>query len=91
MESNWFDYIKENPDKKWNYYSLSLNPNITWEIVQENPDKDWSYDSLSENPNITWEIVKANPDKNWNYGSLCSNKMSKHSFFENKQLTYILK
>ena len=43
MESNWFDYIKENPDKKWDYTMLSFNPNITWEIIQANPDKNWSY------------------------------------------------
>ena len=31
-----------NPEysKYWNYALLSLNPNITWEIVQGNPDKD---------------------------------------------------
>jgi hypothetical protein len=30
----WFQFIKDNPDKKWNYGYLSENPNITWEIVQ---------------------------------------------------------
>ena len=67
MESNWFDYIKENPDKDWNYNALSLNPNITWEIVQSNPDKKWNYHFLS------------------------LNNMTKDPFFQNKQLTYILK
>ena len=67
MESNWFDYIKENPDKNWNYSYLSANPNITWEIIQANPDKDWNYSALS------------------------SNKMSKDPFFQNKQLSYVLK
>ena len=42
METNWFDYIKENPDKRWDYKLLSLNPNITWEIVLANPDKPWT-------------------------------------------------
>ena len=61
----------------WNYYGLSQNPNITWEIVQANPEKDWSYRYLSMNPNITWEIVQANPQIPWHYGSLSMNPMTK--------------
>ncbi len=30
----WFQFIKDNPDKPWNYDYLSSNLNITWEIVQ---------------------------------------------------------
>jgi 4-amino-4-deoxy-L-arabinose transferase-like glycosyltransferase len=30
------------PDKPWNYYYFSQNPNITWEIVRDNPDKPWN-------------------------------------------------
>ena len=58
---HWFQYIKDNTDKRWNYHSLSENKNITWEIVQANQDKPWDYYSLNKNPNITWEIVQANP------------------------------
>jgi len=32
----------------WNWYYLSMNPNITWEIVQSNLDKDWDWWCLSE-------------------------------------------
>ena len=39
----WFQFIKENPDKPWDYYSLSDNQNITWKIVQDNPDNPWDY------------------------------------------------
>jgi hypothetical protein len=69
----WFQFIKDNPDKLWNYYYLSKNPNITCKIVQENPDKDWDYCNLSYNPNITWKIVQANPDKSWDYYYLSKN------------------
>ena len=48
-ESNWFDYIKNNPDKQWNYHQLSRNPNVTWDIVAANPDKPWNYEQLSCN------------------------------------------
>lgn len=65
--------IQQNPDEDWDYKSLSLNPNITWEIVQQNPDKQWDYKSLSKKSNITWEIVQQNPDKPWDYSILSIN------------------
>ena len=36
-------------DKDWNYYWLSKNSNITWDIVQNNPQIQWGYDYLSRN------------------------------------------
>jgi hypothetical protein len=35
--------------------------------------------------------VEANPDKPWNYHNLSCNKMSKDPYFNNKQLSYVLK
>ena len=63
----------ENPDKPWNWYWLSANPNITMEIVAANPDAPWDWSWLSENPNITWEIVAANPDAQWDWSELSAN------------------
>ena len=63
--------------KPWYYRALSINPNITWEIVEANQDKDWDYDGLSFNPNITWEIIQANQDKPWYYKYLGENTMTK--------------
>ncbi len=60
---NWFQFIKDNPDKLWNYCCLSSNSNITWSIVQANPNKPQNYYLLSKHPNITWSIIKNNPDK----------------------------
>jgi len=65
--------ISLHPDKSWDYYWLSRNPNITWEIVQANPHKPWDYYWLSMNPNITWEIVSLHPTRPWNYYMLSSN------------------
>ncbi len=64
---------KANPDKDWDWESLSRNPTITWEIVKTNPDKDWDWWGLSWNPNITWEIIQANPDKPWDLWGLFGN------------------
>ena len=67
------------------HYLLSINPNITWEIIQSNSRPNgncitWDYNMLSRNPNITWDIVKSNPYPNgenssntWNYDILSEN------------------
>ena len=56
LTKTWFDYIKQNSDKGWNFDYLSSNPNTTWNIVAANPDKAWYYSHLSMNPNITWVL-----------------------------------
>jgi hypothetical protein len=89
--NEFINYILEHPDKPWNYGCLSGNPNITWEHVEANPDKHWSYKSLSKNPNITWEHMEANPDKPWSYLEMSNNKLTKHPFFQIRQLSYVLK
>ncbi len=61
------------PGEPWNYIWLSINPNVTWEIVRDHPDRPWDYRGLSRNPNITWKIVRDNPDKPWDYGMLSRN------------------
>ena len=50
----WFSFIIENPDKPWNWYNLSHNPNITWDIIRDNPDVKWDWNRISFNSNITW-------------------------------------
>ena len=39
MTNKFWDIIQANPNKPWNWYSISKHPNITWEIIQENLDK----------------------------------------------------
>ena len=63
FNDNFFNMILEDSDKPWNWYSLSYNDNITWEIIKNNPEKPWVWYCLSYNTNITWDIVKDNPDK----------------------------
>jgi hypothetical protein len=74
---NIIDYLFKNfPDKPLDYYNLSSNRNITWNIVQDNPDKPWDYNELSRNPNITWDIIQDNPDYfngSWDFVSYNTN------------------
>ena len=60
--SKWFNYILYTR-KPWNYYELSQNPNITWEIICNNPDRPWDYALLLQNPDITWEMIQSDPTK----------------------------
>jgi hypothetical protein len=53
----YFNFIKNNPDKPWNWRLLSRNPNITFDIVLKNPDKPWDWRWLSQNPNIKLSIL----------------------------------
>ena len=41
--------LERYPAKEWDWYWLSKNPNITWEIVQAHPDKPWKWGGLSSN------------------------------------------
>ncbi len=71
----WSDYywtfIFEN-ERKINFRCLSINPNLTWDIVINNFDKKWNlgYYGVFSNPNITWDIVKNNFPKGLNYNIL---------------------
>ena len=73
--TKWFQFILDNPDIPWDWYELSKNPSITWDIVQQNPDKKWDWSKLSSNTNITWDIVQQNQDKPWDWKKLSSNTM----------------
>ena len=68
----WNEFVLKHEDKiDWSW--LSLNPNITWDIVKENPDKPWSWYWLSSNPNITMDIIKEKQDKPWDWAGLSDN------------------
>ena len=64
--------VQDNLDKPWNWLEVSLNPNITLEIIQDNPDKPWNWIYFSSNPNIKWEFIQQNPDKPWGWYTISS-------------------
>ena len=43
------------------YRIISINPNITWDIIREHKNKPWDWYDIKYNPNITWDIIKDNP------------------------------
>jgi len=52
------------------YYYLSFNPHLDFEIVDLN--KPWDWDLISYN--VTIDIIKKNPEMPWDYVSLSRNK-----------------
>ena len=56
--------------RNWDYNYLSMNPNITMDIIKDNPELGWNYNWFTKNPNVTWDIVKDNSDIKWNWDGL---------------------
>jgi hypothetical protein len=60
---------------KWNWSGISLNPNITWDIIQKYSNEErtgikglkWDKRALSSHPNITWSIISSNLDWGWDW------------------------
>jgi hypothetical protein len=44
-----WDMIQDMPRDKWNFYNISQNPNINWDIVSANLDEPWDYSMLCGN------------------------------------------
>src|SRR6478609_6886695 len=61
------------PDKPWDWYDLSRNPNLTLEFLEAHRAKNWNWWSLSWNPNVTMEYVELHHDKNWDWSGLSMN------------------
>ena len=71
---NTLTYLLEKyPNKDWNWYRISSNPNITMDIIEKYPDKPWSWYYISKNPNITMDIIENNPDKPWDWDGISQN------------------
>jgi hypothetical protein len=80
-----WDIVKANktwnhPDKTkrlvpWKFCGLSINHNITMDIVEKNIKQTWSFPYLSSNPNLTWEFVEKYSDKEWNWTEIAQSKI----------------
>lgn len=68
-----WELITKYPDKPWDWFGVSKNPNITLEIVLVNPSLLWYWKGVSKNPNITLEMVLANPTIKWDWYGISKN------------------
>jgi hypothetical protein len=58
-------YLTRN--EKWNWFDLSNNPAISFELVEKTQDKDWCYCSLTKNISITNEDIINHDTLPWNW------------------------
>lgn len=80
--SRYFDMItKLNPKKQYYWSYISLNPNITWDIIEENLEYPWEWWSLCKNPNVSIDFIEKNIDKLYNYDAIYKNKMGYDKYF----------
>ncbi len=60
MATNTFlDFVLKNPNNPWNFYSLSANPQITWDDIVTHPKLQWHMIQVLKNPNITLDMIPA--------------------------------
>jgi hypothetical protein len=51
-------------DRRWNFYELGKNPNITYDFIRTNPKKRWRLEHVLRNPNISRnDKIKFSSDK----------------------------
>ena len=48
-------YCGSSSRNKMGSYTLSINPNITWDIVDAHPEIEWDYFFLSSNEMYYWQ------------------------------------
>ncbi len=65
------NYIKF--QNKWEYDSLSHNPNFIFDIIKYDPDKPYNYSNISEHQNITWDHIKTYSNLKWNWYNILNN------------------
>ena len=68
----FMNFINKYSDKPWDWYRLSHNPNITFDIIEKYIDKPWDWNRLSCNPNIKFDIIEKYINK-WNWDRLSNN------------------
>jgi hypothetical protein len=42
-------YVEKHPEKPWNWYEMSMSPNITTEFIEKHPEKHWDWHCISKN------------------------------------------
>jgi hypothetical protein len=65
FRQHWFQFILDNPDKPWDYSTLSENSNVSWNIICKYPKKKWSLPHFCCNSNMTYDIYTNNDHLNW--------------------------
>lgn len=79
------DDIKNNPKLPWDWAVVSMNFNVTMNMVRSLPNKKWNKNFMSYNPNLTVKYILDHPSKDWDWSYL----MSKNTFNKSTQDKFI--
>jgi hypothetical protein len=67
------EYIKNHPEKCWNWDLVNLNDNIDIELLRLYRDRMYRWDLFTKNHNITIDIISKNSDLPWDYSQISKN------------------
>jgi hypothetical protein len=77
IDNQWTEYywnfILNNLDKNLSWTGLSLNPNITMDIIEKYIYLPWVWKNVSSNPNLTFEFLLKYIDKDWDWYIISEN------------------
>jgi len=89
--NKWERRLKENtlerlleryPDKKWDSFRLSANPNLPPHYLLANSGRRWHWFAVSANPAITTEFIDAHPELPWDWDGVSINPNLTFEFIE---------
>jgi len=82
------EYIKNHPEKCWNWELLNLNDNIDVELLRLYRDRMYRWDLFTKNHNITIDIISKNSDLPWDYIQISKNPNITEKDIENNPDIY---
>jgi len=63
-------FVLDNKDKKWQWYFLSKNPNISLKFIIDHPELPWNWAGVSKNTNLNVNTIITHPNLKWNFQQL---------------------
>ena len=85
----WY-LLEKYPEKDWDWYKISGNPNITMEYIETHPEKPWLWWRISRNPNITMEFIEKYPEKLWDWDCMSYNKFTYQNRLNRQKPAFLL-
>lgn len=76
------EIICEYIDKPWDFSCVSINPNLTIEMIQKFPYQKWNWEYISRNPAFKMDTIESNLDLPWNWEAISRNPNLTPEFIE---------
>ena len=72
LEMTWNEY-KEIPMRQSGWFDISMEPDITIEMIERHLEKPWNWCGVSMNPNITMGTIDEHPEIPWRWDWISRN------------------